>query len=59
MGGLPFHYIEYKAQWDIKKENIQYVNSGGGIDFASPRRQTTGTIGVVKRGNSWYKVSQY
>jgi len=57
--GESVHYIEYKAQWDIKKENTQYVNSGGGIDFPSPRRQTTGTIGLVKRGNSWYKVSQY
>lgn len=56
--GESVHYIEFKAQWDIKKENVQDVNSGGGIDHPSPRRQTTGTIGLVKRGNSWYKVSQ-
>lgn len=56
--GEAVHYIEYEAQWDLKKENISYLNSNGGISFPSARRQTTGTIGVVKRGNSWYVVSK-
>lgn len=56
--GEAVHYIEYTAQWDLKKENIEYLNSSGGISFPSARRQTSGTIGVVKRGNSWYQVAQ-
>lgn len=56
--GEAVHYIEYEAQWDLKKENIGYLNSNGGISFPSARRQTSGTIGVVKRGNSWYVVSR-
>lgn len=56
--GESVHYIEYEAQWDLKKENIGYLNSNGGISFPSARRQATGTISVVKRGNSWYVVSK-
>jgi len=57
-GGESVHYVEYQAQWDIKKEHVRYVNSGGGIDFRSPRMQTKGTLGMVKRGSSWYLVSK-
>jgi hypothetical protein len=56
--GEAVHYVEYEAQWDLKRENIGYLNSSGGISFPSARRQTAGTVGVVKRGNSWYVVSK-
>ncbi|MBY0453271.1 MAG: hypothetical protein K2Q11_00095 [Burkholderiaceae bacterium] len=57
INGEEVKFIEYKAEFELKKDYKKYLKSNGGISFPNEFYEAKGEISLVKRGSKWNSVN--